>query len=203
MIWLALLSMLVAQDPDAAPPSPERLYERPAVRPYEPPSDFGRERAQGDDESPVYRKLLTAPVSVDAYRHSYEVTRGDADVAYDQGVIQAEIDYDTRMGPLDGHWSVLDAEGRTVASLVLVDPGDDRMIEGAWMRPAMAWVAGDLQPVEAVRRDLVGRVSVWMGDAGTLMLSPSGDGGWTGVLHRGDEAASVMLKHTDPLGRSF
>lgn len=194
MIWLALLSVLVAQDPDAAPPSSERLYERPAVRPYEPPSDFGRERAQGDDELPVYRKPLTAPVSVDAYRHSYEVTRGDADVAYDQGVTQAEIDYDTRMGSLDGRWSVLDAAGRVLASLVLVDTGDDRMIEGAWMRTPMPGMAGDLQPVEAVRRDLVGRVSVWMGDAGSLTLSPTDGGEWVGVLHHGDDANPVIVR---------
>ncbi len=194
MMWLALLSVLVAQNPDAAPPSSERLYERPAVRPYEPPSDFGRERAQGDDESPVFRKALTAPVSVDAYRHSYEVTRGDADVAYDQGVTQAEIDYDARMGPLDGPWVVIDAQGREVARLALVDPGDDRMIEGAWMRPAMPGVAGDLEPVEAVRRDVIGRVSVWMGDAGSLILSHQDAGEWLGVLRHGDEADPVFVR---------
>ncbi len=194
MIWLALLSVLVAQDPDAAPPSSERLYERPAVRPHEPPSDFGRERAQGDEESPVFRKPLTAPVSVDAYRHSYEVTRGDADVAYDQGVTQAEIDHDARMGPLEGRWSVMNAQGETLASLVLVDPGDDRMIEGAWMKPSRPGAAGDLEPIEAVRRDLVGRVSVWMGNAGSLTLSPSDGVEWIGVLDHGDEANPVVMR---------
>jgi len=193
MIWLALLASLVTHGPETAGASSDRLYERPLVRPYEPPSDFGREEAEGDDEGPIYRKPLAAPVAVDDYRHSYEVTRGDADVDYDQNVTQAELDYDARMGPLDGRWTVRDADGRDVLQLALVDMGDDRMVEGAWMRRAEPGSAGDIEPIEAVRRDLVGRVSIWLGSEGSLTLSPTTDGGWAGVLQtaRGTQPVSV------------
>ena len=97
MIWFALLPALLAQDP--APPvhSSQLTYQRPAVRPFEPPSDFGRETAQGDDTAGVWRRPLTAPVPIDAYRHSYEVSPTDAVIAYEQAVTQAELDYDARM----------------------------------------------------------------------------------------------------------
>ena len=193
MVWFGILAVLAVQDLSTSRTSPDRLYERPAVRPYEPPSDFGREAAQGDSEGSVYRRPLTASVAVNDYRHSYEVSPTDAEVAYDQGVTQAEQDSDARMGPLDGRWTLRDSQGRDIAYLVLFDAGEDWSIEGAWMRPGRPGAAGALAPVEEVSRAADGSISARLGDLGVLTLTPSVGGQWTSMLSRGDNTTPVAL----------
>lgn len=194
MIRHALLSLLLAQDPAAAPPSSQRLYERPLVRPFEPPSDFGRETARGDPNAPAWRRPLILPISVDAYRHSYEVSPCDAEIAYNQGVTQAEIDHDARMGPLDGRWRVLAEDGASVMSLVLFDEGAGRRIEGPWSRRTRPGATGSLEPVEAVRHDIFGPVTVSLGEGGALTLNSAADGHWVGVMTRDGETAPVVVR---------
>ena len=104
MILFALFAAAsMAQAPQAAgllDATPE-TYQAPVVRPFEPPSDFGREtEAQGDAGGDWRRSPLTQPVVVEAYVGDYEVSPGDVQTAYDQGVAQAEIDADRRAGPL-------------------------------------------------------------------------------------------------------
>ncbi len=202
MIWFALLPALLIQQPStavpsAAIPSSQQLYARPLVRPFEPASNFGRVQAQGDDESEVWRQPLLIPAYIDSYRHQYETSPEDQEIAYDQAVSEREMGYDDHMGPLDGRWTVTNADGETVASLVLTDSGVGRVIEGAWTRPARPGLAGDLEPIQYAQRDAPGRVSVWMGDAGTLTLSPTADGEWVGVHQRGDLAEPVVLRRRD------
>lgn len=196
MIWFALLPALLVQDPLPSVHSSQLTYQRPAVRPFEPPSDFGRETAQGDDTTGVWRLPLIAPVTIDAYRHSYEVSPTDAVIAYEQAVTQAEIDYDARMGPLDGRWRVLGPDGAAVMSLVLFDEGADRPVEGAWARDARPGAASELGPIEDVRRDVVGPVDVALGAAGNLTLSPAADGHWVGLLIDDQEARAVVVQRS-------
>lgn len=170
MISFALSLALIAQ---AAPD----LYAVVAP-PFQPPSNFGRERAQGDAEIGVYRRPLAKAVTVDDYRRSYEASPSDLEAAYDQGVAQAEINADRRMGSLDGRWRVVDAEGRTLMSLLLSDRGDDRPVEGAWRKGArLGPVAGVERsgvqasvPVEGgvlrLERGLEGWRGQWVGDGG-------------------------------------
>lgn len=116
---------------DATP----EIYQAPTVRPFEPPSDFGREaEAEGDAGGDRRRGPLIRPVAVDAYVGDYEVTPSDGEAAYDQGVAQAEIDADRRAGPLDGRWRVAAPDGRPLLSLALTDRGEGRRVEGAWRR---------------------------------------------------------------------
>ncbi len=112
-------------------PSSQASYTAPAIRPFEPGSDFGREVAEGDAETGPSRAPLTAPVKVEAYVRSYEYTPTDAEAAYEQGVAAAEIRTDQSAGPLDGGWRVSDASGRTLFDLVLTDAGVGA-IEGGW-----------------------------------------------------------------------
>ena len=138
MILLALFAAAsMAQASQAAgllDATPE-TYQAPVVRPFEPPSDFGREtEAQGDVGGDWRRSPLTHPVVVEAYVGDYEVSPGDVQTAYDQGVAQAEIDADRRAGPLDGRWRVADADGKPLLSFALTDRGEGRRIEGAWRR---------------------------------------------------------------------
>jgi hypothetical protein len=110
-------------------PSTQALYEPPAIRPFEPPSDFG-ETAQGDGAGEADRRALEAPVTVDAYRRSYEASPADAEIAYDQGVASAEIRADQAAGPLVGYWRVVDADGSDLFDLVLNEAGG--LVEGGW-----------------------------------------------------------------------
>lgn len=163
---LALAGLLLQQ---AAPhPSTQTPYQAPAIRPFEPPSDFGRETAQGDAESDIHRRPLEAPVAVGTYVRSYEFTPTDAEVAYEQGVNSAEIRADQAAGPLDGRWRVVDEGGRILFDLVLADPGAGP-VEGGWRGPAGSGVA------------VVDSGSLTLEGAGVIALERTAEG-WRGTL---------------------
>lgn len=107
------------------------LYAAPVVRPYEPPSDFGRQVAEGDADASVRTRPLTAPVAVEAYSDTYETRRSPRELSYQQGVEAARLRQNARMGPLDGEWRAVDGQGRSVLDLVLSDRGPTRPVEGA------------------------------------------------------------------------
>lgn len=134
-IVVAFAGLLMQQ----ADPHPSTLapYEAPAIRPFEPPSDFGRERAEGDGDAEVHRRPLDAPVAVDAYVRSYEFTPTDTEASYDQGVASAELRVDQTAGPMDGRWQVLDERGQPLFALVISDPGVG-LVEGGWRGPGGA-----------------------------------------------------------------
>lgn len=128
-IVVAFAGLLMQQQAEPHP-STLSLYQAPAIRPFEPPSDFGREAAQGDGESDLHRRPLDAPVSVDRYARSYEFTPSDSEAAYDQGVTSAEIRVDQTAGPLDGAWRVTDDRGQALFDMVISDRG--ALVEGGW-----------------------------------------------------------------------
>ncbi len=190
MIWFAFASALTLQTAyDQAAATPE-TYQAPVVRPFEPPSDFGREDAQGDADETVHRRPLTQAVRVGAYVGSYETSPTDGEIAYDQGVAQAEINLDGRMGPLDGRWRVSDEAGRPLLSLVLTDRGEGRMVEGGWRRlEPHAASAADGVAGPAARQDGVVVVPL---DGGTLRLHPAARG-FVGTLERGGRRQAVVV----------
>lgn len=129
-LLIVVLAGLTA--PQAAPsPSTLEPYAAPVIRPFEPGPDFGAEIAEGDAASAPRRRRLTAPVTVDAYRGSYEATPTDIEIAYEQGVTSAELRADQTAGPLDGLWRIRDGEGRTLYEVLLMDPGVGP-VEGGW-----------------------------------------------------------------------
>ena len=154
------------------------VYAPPVVRPYEPPSNFGRQIAEGDADASVRRRPITAPVAVEAYRNNYEGRRTPAEISYQQGVEAARLRQNARMGGLDGLWRAVDADGRPVLDLVLTDDGAGP-VEGA-LRP----VRSDRMAVVEVGSDAEGR-RVFTASLGeqtvSLRLHPDGPG-WTGEL---------------------
>jgi len=194
MIWLAFASVLSSapslQTPYGQLDATPETYRTPAIRPFEPPSDFGREQAQGDGDAVLHRRPLTAPVTVEAYAGEYEPSPTDGEAAYDQGVSQAEIDTDRRMGPLDGRWHVSGADGRPLFSLALTDRGEGRRVEGAWR-----W----LDAPQAVTRAGMAGPAAASGDGvvipaagGELHLHPAG-AGWTGAFVQNGRSHAVTL----------
>lgn len=127
---VAAFAGLLMQQQAEPHPSTLSLYQAPAIRPFEPPSDFGREAAQGDGAGDLHRRTLEAPVSVDRYVRSYEFTPSDNEAAYDQGVASAEIRVDQTAGPLDGAWRVTDERGHVLFNMVISDRG--ALVEGGW-----------------------------------------------------------------------
>jgi hypothetical protein len=195
MILFALMIAVAAEPAIQAAPlldaTPE-TYQAPIIRPFEPPSDFGREQveAQGDATADLHRPPLTEPVVVDAYVRSYEVDQTDGDIAYDQGVAQAEIDADARMGPLDGRWRIAGPDGKPLLSLALTDRGAGRMIEGAWRR--LDAPAGTDQTGVAGPASQVGDLAVIPLSSGELHLQPAARG-WTGELIQNGRARPVTV----------
>lgn len=188
-----LAGALALQSASLADPSVFECYRRPAVAPYQTPSDFGRERAQGDGDFAAYRDPIPTPVTIDAYRHSYEYSPSDREIAYEQGVAQAEFDADVRAGALDGRWRLIDETGRAVAALAVSDPVGEATA-GAWMEPAGSW-AGRLRSgaVSLLERD-DHRATLDLVGVGRLSLSRAVDGHWAGVLVDGQGARPVVLK---------
>lgn len=171
--------------PQSAPhPSTLEPYSAPVIRPFEPGDDFGRELAEGDVAGGAHRPPLTAPVTVDAYDGSYEVTPTDLEIAYEQGLASAEIRADQTAGPLDGAWRVTDAEGRTLYDLVLMDPGAGRA-EGGWR----------------ARRDHGAAVAengvLTLEDGGGTIALERAANGWRGRLTAGGRTQTVTLTRPD------
>ena len=180
---------------NAQPPVPDprpATYSRPAIAPFEPPSNFGRQRAQGDSEAELHRRPLVAPVAVDAYRRSYEYSPSDAETAYEQGVAQARIDAQARMGALDGVWRVTNADGDTLSDLVVSDPGDAAhgQIDAAWN---IGLPSDQGVPTTAHREGEVVIIESGLGArTARLRLTPTADG-WSGAFSRGGREQVVML----------
>lgn len=187
MLSLALAAAVALQTPYAAAGTAD-AYRPPVVRPFEPPSDFGRETAQGDAATDLHRRPLDAPVAVEAYRRSYEASPTDAELAYEQGVAQAEINADALSGPLDGRWRVVDAAGNALLSLALIDRGGDRPVEGAWRAVSGEKTSGLAEGVAGGEAGVV----VSLGDEGRLTLHRAG-AGWTGVLEHDGRRTAVTL----------
>ncbi|MED5536634.1 MAG: hypothetical protein VX661_02180 [Pseudomonadota bacterium] len=180
MLLLVLMSA-VALEPaiqttgllDATP----ETYRAPAVRPYQPPSRFGRETAEGDAATDLHRRPLTAPIAVDDYDGDYEFSPSDSQTTYDQGVAQAAIDAEAAMGPLDGRWRIAQPDGSPLLSLSLTDRGEGRRVEGAWRRldaPAGVDQMGFAGPVSNL-----GEVVVIPLSEGELRLHAAANG-WAG-----------------------
>ena len=178
---VAILAGVLQQ---AAPhPSTLETYSAPAIRPFEPGSDFGLEVAQGDAAPSAHRQPLEAPVRVDAYARSYEYAPTDAETAYDQGVASAEIRTDQSAGPLDGAWRVADGEGRTLYQVVLLDAGG-AVAEGGWrtaVNDGAATASAGTLTLEGV---------------GTIALQPAGEG-WTGRLTVDGRTTTVTVTRPD------
>ena len=176
-IAVAFAGLLMQQ---AAPhPSTQALYQAPAIRPFEPPSDFGRETAQGDADDEVHRRPLEAPVAVETYVRSYEFTPTDGEVAYEQGVASAEIRADQIAGPLDGRWGVADRQGQVLFGLVMSDPATG-LTEGGWRGAAGSGAA-----------TLDGQTLILDG-LGAMALE-STDQGWRGTLTADGRTRPVTL----------
>ena len=176
-IVLAFAGLLMQES--APHPSTQAAYVAPVIRPFQPGRNFGREPAQGDADSDLYRRPLEAPVVVEAYVRSYEFTPSDVEAAYEQGVTSAEIRADQAAGRLDGAWRLVDATGRRLYDLVLSDPGVGP-VEGGWRGPA-GW-----GPATSDGATLT------LEGAGAMTLERTGNG-WRGQWTVGGETRPASL----------
>jgi hypothetical protein len=174
-------------------------YAAPVIRPYEPPSDFGRQVEEGDVGRPVRSRPITAPVAVEAYAGNYEQNRSTREASYEQAVSRARASADARMGPLDGVWSAVGADGRPVLDLVLSDRGPSRPVEGAL---SLNDQTRSTSPVASVSREGGEAVieAAVEGRAVRLRLQPAGEG-WTGTLSGLGRDQAVSLSHPGQVSR--
>ena len=132
MLLIALMiAGLSGQETSYGAAGSTELYSAPVIRPYEPPSAFGRQIEEGDVARPIRSRPITAPVAVEAYRSDYEQSPSLGEVSYEQSVARARAAADARMGPLDGVWKATGADGQPVLDLVLSDRGGAKPVEGA------------------------------------------------------------------------
>lgn len=132
MLLIALMiAGLSGQETSYGAAGSQELYAAPVIRPYEPPSAFGRQVEEGDVARPIRSRPITEPVAVEAYRNDYEQSPSLGEVSYEQSVARARAAADSRMGSLDGVWKATTADGQTVLDLVLSDRGQTKPVEGA------------------------------------------------------------------------
>lgn len=190
MVVLALISLAVTAAPmeqASAAPYSAQVYQAPVVRPFEPPSNFGRVTAEGDGGGDRTLRVISAPVSVESYRRSYEHAPSRADNAYDSGVDNAERNMDGRMGPLDGRWRLKDADGRALMTLSLMDQGETKPLEGAYRTADAQAEVGPLTAAERTAGTLVLEM-----EGARLSLTPTAEG-WSGTLSRNGRERAVTL----------
>lgn len=187
MVLFTLISLTVSPIQDGAVAYNAPLYAAPVVRPFEPPSNFGRVTSEGDGDGGMLRRPLTRPVVVERYEGSYEYSRSGSETAYDNGVANAERTMDARMGALDGRWLLRDADGRLVMTVSLMDQGASRPLEGAFRTADAQAEVGPLSASERTDQALVLDL-----EGGRLSLSPSGEG-WAGVLSLDGRERAVTL----------
>jgi len=193
MTVLPTLALLAFAQVVPPPPAPQP-YTAPVIRPFEmvimaPDGPTIEDGAEPPAASALARPSLDAPVAVDTYDGHYEVAPSDTERAYDLGVAEAERGMDRRMGPLDGHWRVLDASGALLFRLVLSDPGGEAPVEGAWRdtHGRMGVAASSLRSGGATVIVLDGQ--------GELRLPADGDGG---TLVRAGQIVPVRVSHQRP-----
>ena len=194
MLLIALMiAGLSGQEASYDAPGSQELYTAPVIRPYEPPSAFGRQVEEGDVVRPIRSRPITEPVAVEAYRNDYEQSPSLSEVSYAQSVARARAAADAGIGPLDGVWRATTVDGSSVLDLVLSDRGGSRPVEGALslIAPVRTTVAvglvsrtGDVAMIEA---SIDGR-------AVRLRLQRNGDG-WAGTLSGLGRDQSVALIH--------
>ena len=132
MLLIALMiAGLSGQETSYGAAGSQELYAAPVIRPYEPPSAFGRQVEEGGVARPIRSRPITEPVAVEAYRNDYEQSPSLGEVSYEQSVARARAAADSRMGSLDGVWKATTADGQTVLDLVLSDRGQEKPVEGA------------------------------------------------------------------------
>lgn len=178
MLLFALAILGFAEPQTGISPSPAvaapEVYRRPAVAPYEPPSDFGRQQAEGDADARP-RRLGGRP---------------DAEGDYEAAVEDRRRAAQALMGPLDGLWRITDEQGRSVLTMALTDPGAGGLVEGAWTRTT---------PQGVVRSGMVGpvirdgaSVDIEVATGVTVTLHEIG-GRWFGHLSEGRRQTAVSL----------
>lgn len=189
MVVFVLVSLAFSPTQDGVTPYAAPLYTAPVVRPFEPPSNFGRVTSEGDGDSGMLRRPLVAPVVVEAYRGQYEYAPTGVETAYEAGVANAERSMDALMGPLDGRWRLQATDGRLVMTLALLDQGEARPLEGAFRTADAAAEVGPLSATERTSEALVLDLA-----GGRLALTASAEG-WSGVLIRhGREQAVTLIR---------
>jgi len=205
---VALLIALLAQDGAAstapAEPAPAEApaptpaaplpYEPPAVRPFEMPLSTPSEPVP---YSPgALDRIPEKPVTVEAYRRDYEAPPDAREQVYQAGVRRNFDAQQSRMGPLDGQWTVRTETGQGFMSLVIVDTGrPDAEISGAWRslggRSATGFLLsvakeGEFLVVRWYERDTTGELTI-------MRLRQSPDGRWTGTVRSRDREVPVTM----------
>lgn len=186
MMVFALISLAVSPLQSAPVAYTAQVYQAPVVRPFEPPSNFGRVTEEGDGGGDRALRVIRAPVSVEAYSRSYEHAPSRADNAYDAGVENAERAMDARMGPLDGRWVLRDGEGRALMTVSLMDQGEAKPLEGGY-RTADA--QAEVGPLSAQRSPGVLVLEI---GTGRVTLQATAEG-WAGTLSRDGRDRPVTL----------
>ena len=178
-----------------APPTQPQPYQPPSVRPFEMPATL-------PDEPVPYSpsandRIPDQPVTLDAYRRSYEGAPDARERTYDAGVKRNFDAQQVRMGPLDGPWTVRSQTGAPLMLLMLHDPGRGE-IEGAWRLAggrAGAARSGFLVSVSREGQHLVIR---WYdrddtGNMSVMRLLPGADGRWSGTVQSRDVEYPVTM----------
>ena len=199
---LILLQPPAPAAPAAAPP-PAPAYRAgpaaagagygtgPAAPAYRVAPDAGEGPEPASFPTP---ELARTGVTIEAYDPRVEQRWGSEDPSY-AGVIRGGAAIaQSRLGPLDGGWTLAAADGTALYALQLVDEGDG--VEGAWRQtqsPAPA-ASGFLSLVSRQTDGVVlSFTEPGAGGATVVRVRPAPDGQWRGEITRGAAGPAPVL----------
>jgi hypothetical protein len=133
---------------------------------------------------------------------SLALAQNDANSASDAAIdarIRASADAaESLQGPLDGHWTLVGADGAAIYAFQIVDkPSGTEPPEGVWRdlrRPAMP---GDIGLIDVMVRNPGALNISFIARAGattTIVLKSGADGVWSGQLTEGGRTTPVTLR---------
>ena len=172
-----------------APPPVQPVYIRPA------PAPVNQAPAMPLPGAPAAPVAPSAPVRAAAPPpYEPESPGPDRAATYAAGVRSAFEAREARQGPLDGRWTLSDADGRELYMFQFADPGPGRgPVEGAWrdLDHQGGEASGFLAGADRSGQALVLRFED--GQARTVTLTLGADGRWTGRLQADDRSRAVVM----------
>jgi hypothetical protein len=198
LLFALMIAGLSGQETAYAQPSLNRaasseVYAAPVIRPYEPPSDFGRQVEEGDVNRPIRSRPIAGPVAVEAYPGNYEQNRSSGEVSYVAGR-QSRPRLGRRPDGAAGRG--VERRGRRRPPGAGSGPVGSRTVEARRGSPEPERPTRSTAPVDSVTRDggeAVIEASI-NGRPVRLRLQPAGKG-WTGTLSGLGRDQAVSLAH--------
>jgi hypothetical protein len=135
--------------------------------------------------------LTTAP--------EWAAAQGDSgDSATDARIRASAEAAESMQGPLDGRWTLTEADGSAIFAFQIVDKPSGDELDGVWRDLRRPSVPGDIGMIDAVARNQ-GALNISLTEtpgaaATTIALKSGADGSWSGEMVEAGKTTTVRMR---------